>query len=90
MDRYFYEEKKWNRKKAGIHQCFGICRDESGWCTTSKGYTDEPAENGNEDGNHEVDGEQAWIPTVAGEVAVAAMALIKGGEGKGKFCKGKR
>ena len=89
IDRYFYQEKRWSRKKAGIHQCSGTCRDESGWCSTSQGYTETPVEAGNDDENQEDDGEHAWLPGVAGEVAGAVMAIMKGGKGKGKFGKGK-
>ena len=82
IDRYFYQEKRWSRKKAGIHQCSATCRDESGWCSTSQGYTEGTAEACNEEEKQEDDGEQPWLPGIAGEVAGAVMAIIKGGKGK--------
>ena len=88
IDRYFYQEKRWNRKKA-IHQCSVMCRDDAGWCSTSQGYTEGPVEADNEEEKQEDGGEQAWPPGIAGEVAGAVMAIIKGGKGKGKFGKGK-
>ena len=35
IDRYFYKEKRWSRKKAAIHKCSVMCRDDSGWYLTS-------------------------------------------------------
>ena len=81
IDRYFYQEKRWNRKKA-IHQCSVMCRDDAGWCSTSQGYTEGPVEADNEEEKQEDGGEQAWPPGIAGEVAGAVMAIIKGGKGK--------
>ena len=95
IDRFFYQEKRWNRKEANLHQCTAGCSD--GTCQNSGsdpetgvwGGTGLPTEEPAGETPEEDDNQGPWATAIVGQVMAIMKGKGKSNKGKGKGADGK-